>query len=753
MQVQSGARVPVIVSVVVMAMLAALVATAPVAVAQQDPGPDGPAPTEVTAAAAEWLVGLYDAGSVQSPGGLADLIFALAGAEAGGQDTIASATADLQAAASAYVDSGSELDEGPLGKALLGITVGGGQAPEVERELRDLMVVDGQDAGRFGDAGPFIQSLAVMALQAGESGAPAESLAWLASRRCPDGGFTFGLAEQDGVSVPCDASGEGDLDTTALTIQALLGTGGTDADSRDGAASWLPDQQADDGSFDDNANSSGLSAQALRSVGMTDAADQAADFIATLQIPAGQDDAGAIRFKADDDGSLFLATSQGILAFGAGALQMLGTANGQGACAGTEGVTVVVDLTFFQDGEILQGCAVGDPATGLEALRSAGFDIITQQSDFGEFVCAIEGLPELACDQPFEGQFWGYSQGEPDGSWTAYEVGADVNDPVPGIPEGWKYGEGEGPGIPAPYTAGPSVVERFAADNRITTAIEISKAGFANGAAQTVLLTRADDFADALAGTPLATALGGPLLTTPSDALPQVVAAEIQRVSPDDGVVHVLGGTAAISQSVVDQIQTLGYTVVRVAGEDRINTAIEVAGLLGDPSQLLITTGYDFPDALAAGTAAAAIGDAAVLLTTSATPHPAVDAYLADHPDATAFALGGPAAAAYPDATPVVGTSREETAVAVAQQFFTAPGVVGIARRDDFADALAGGVDAATRGAPLLITSTGSLAAEVQDYLCANPSVESAVVYGGENAVSAPTADAVAVAIAGSSCP
>jgi hypothetical protein len=39
---------------------------------------------------------------------------------------------------------------------------------------------------------------------------------------------------------------------------------------------------------------------------------------------------------------------------------------------------------------------------------------------------------------------------------------------------------------------------------------------------------------------------------------------------------------------------------------------------------------------------------------------------------------------------PVSGSSREETAVAVADVFFDQPVVVGFAPRDDFPDALAG---------------------------------------------------------------
>ncbi len=92
----------------------------------------------------------------------------------------------------------------------------------------------------------------------------------------------------------------------------------------------------------------------------------------------------------------------------------------------------------------------------------------------------------------------------------------------------------------------PTTVGRVAGDDRQLTAIEASRADFADGAAATVVLTRDDLFADALAGTPLAVAQDGPLLTTTPDGLADDVLAEIQRVLPEGSEVLVLGGPDAL---------------------------------------------------------------------------------------------------------------------------------------------------------------------------------------------------------------
>ena len=109
--------------------------------------------------------------------------------------------------------------------------------------------------------------------------------------------------------------------------------------------------------------------------------------------------------------------------------------------------------------------------------------------------------------------------------------------------------------------------------------------------------------------------------------------------------------------------------------------------------------------------------------------------YLAAHPGASLYALGGPAAAALPSATAVVGSDRFETALAVARAFFTAPAGVGLASGMVFPDALSGGADAAAQGWPMLITRTAELPSGVAQYVADTPSISRATVYGGPAAV------------------
>ena len=83
-------------------------------------------------------------------------------------------------------------------------------------------------------------------------------------------------------------------------------------------------------------------------------------------------------------------------------------------------------------------------------------------------------------------------------------------------------------------TPGSSSVtpSRVSGADRQSTAVAVSSAAFPGGSASAVVLARADAFADALAGGPLAAAKHAPLLLTSSGSLDAVTSAEILRVLP-----------------------------------------------------------------------------------------------------------------------------------------------------------------------------------------------------------------------------
>ncbi|RPF26708.1 hypothetical protein [Georgenia muralis] len=167
------------------------------------------------------------------------------------------------------------------------------------------------------------------------------------------------------------------------------------------------------------------------------------------------------------------------------------------ACTGPDGVTVVVDLTDL-GGAVEVGCADGDPATGREALESAGF--APTDSSPG-FICAVEGLPD-PCPEEFDGSYWSYWTAEPAGDWVAQTEGADTTDPVPGTFEGWRYNDGStGPGV------APAALAGTAASDAATEDASASAPDSADASGEAATDEVAGDGPDADGGFPVGAAL------------------------------------------------------------------------------------------------------------------------------------------------------------------------------------------------------------------------------------------------------
>lgn len=287
---------------------------------------------------------------------------------------------------------------------------------------------------------------------------------------------------------------------------------------------------------------------------------------------------------------------------------------------------------------------------------------------------------------------------------------------------------------------------RYAGANRYDTAVCASLSTWASAGdpdvkpeflAGAVVLARGDAFPDALAGGPFATHVNAPLLLTSPTALLPTVQAEIQRVLPTGGTVYLLGGTGSLSAGVEAKLTSLGYAPTRLAGANRFETAIRIAEAMPATSDFFITTGMDFPDALAAGSTAAYLNrgtGTSVLLFTNNTAMPAVTRDFAVARRAqfgrwnlvTAGGAADRAAVTAFGATSLaerfVGRNRFETATLLARKYYVEGGsLVGagaaIANGMDFPDALAATSTLAIYGEPLLLAQTGALSAETRQFL------------------------------------
>jgi putative cell wall-binding protein len=183
-------------------------------------------------------------------------------------------------------------------------------------------------------------------------------------------------------------------------------------------------------------------------------------------------------------------------------------------------------------------------------------------------------------------------------------------------------------------------VTRLAGANRYATAAAISRAGFAGGV-PVVYLATGESFADALSGGAAAALRGAPLLLTTSSSLSLEAGVELLRLVPDEIVV--LGGTAAVSNAVLDAIEAVtGTEPDRIAGADRYATAaaVSAATFPASTTEAFVTTGDRYPDALAA-VPAAARRRAPVLLVSRTSLPPSAATELARLTTQTITVVGG----------------------------------------------------------------------------------------------------------------
>ena len=302
----------------------------------------------------------------------------------------------------------------------------------------------------------------------------------------------------------------------------------------------------------------------------------------------------------------------------------------------------------------------------------------------------------------------------------------------------------------------------FDGGDRYETASKIAVgSGFSNVA--DVVIATGEQFPDALAGGVLASALASPVLLTASTSVPTTTGAALVTLKATG--VTLLGGTSAISTGVENDLKARGYTVDRVAGIDRYDTALQVAkaanavtptGKVNGETTAFLATGQGFADALAAGPASYE-HHLPILLTTSGTLSPSARQGIEDLDIQKVVILGGSAAVSSAVETQVKaitgvstverlgGVDRTATATKVAQWAIDNLGFtnthVNLARGDSFADALAGGPHGGReKAATLLANSPTALDATSNantTFLSDHAStLESGHIFGGTAAIS-----------------
>lgn len=250
---------------------------------------------------------------------------------------------------------------------------------------------------------------------------------------------------------------------------------------------------------------------------------------------------------------------------------------------------------------------------------------------------------------------------------------------------------------------------------------------------------------------------GAPLLLVTKSSLNAEVKNAINAM-PGPIDVHVVGGSAVVSDHVLDQIEALSpvHEVDRVYGTDRYKTAVAVANRMKTvlsnegkplPDTALIANGQDpakFSDALALSPVAWT-KHAPILLVGKDTLPTATKNALAGFSASKRYIAGGSATVS--EATRVKcgvsvanrlwGSSRYYTATKIASKAVSAGWVpnwnIGVAATQP--DALAGGVSIAQTGGVLLLTAPTGLPTATKSWIEDNQPYAHAFIYGSKSSI------------------
>lgn len=290
-------------------------------------------------------------------------------------------------------------------------------------------------------------------------------------------------------------------------------------------------------------------------------------------------------------------------------------------------------------------------------------------------------------------------------------------------------------------------IDRYSGADRFAMAVGISEEFDAG--VDIVFVVNGLNYPDALSAGPVAARFGGPILLVTPSGIPAVVAAELERLDPE--TIVVVGGVNSVGTAVYDQLAGYANEIDRVAGATRFDASLNLVGAAYGGSgaeTVYIATGNNFPDALAAGSAASKQNAPMLLVNGHST---AVDAATAEVLEGLGTSrivvVGGPASvtpafvaslSAVSGVSEVVrrsGADRFEAAAGVNRAAFPAADTVFLATGMNFPDALAGGPLAGAWQAPIYLVQRDCVPWSVLDEIVRLQPREIKVL-GGPNSVS-----------------
>ena len=261
----------------------------------------------------------------------------------------------------------------------------------------------------------------------------------------------------------------------------------------------------------------------------------------------------------------------------------------------------------------------------------------------------------------------------------------------------------------------------------------------------TAVVAYGDNYADALSGAYLAKVNNAPLLLINENNMQGAI--DYIKTNLKHGKsskVYLLGGTKVMPELMRTKLEDR-FTVKRLSGDDRFATNIAILKEAGvNDEELIVSSGYDFADSLAAsatGRPILLVGDTitkeqmAYLKTIETRKYTVTGGINSVNTsiEGTLKSLG--------TVDRVYGEDRYKTSISIAKHFFKNPKTAVVGYGDNFPDGLCGGVLAERRGAPLLLINEKNTDSAKQ-YVKDN-SIKESIVLGGKILISDAVVDSI----------
>jgi len=285
-------------------------------------------------------------------------------------------------------------------------------------------------------------------------------------------------------------------------------------------------------------------------------------------------------------------------------------------------------------------------------------------------------------------------------------------------------------------------ISRISGSDRYDTSFKIQEFLTKDEFSYYAVFASGEGFSDALSAGILAGEFEAPLILVRKDSIPKVISDNYSRIT--FGRSFLVGGTNSVSKKVEDEIHKNISVTIRLAGKNRLDTALSIYGPILEKRKELVLgdafssyNGYVYADALTAMPYMYQLnkhdmGPLPLL------PYAGEDASIVFGGYNSVPKLVG-------EKSRIYGADRYKTAVEIAKAFKSNLNkdvdTIVLASGEDYPDALCAGPLASSKNAAILLTNSKTLNEDTKEYIKSNTNIKNIIIVGGEKSISSSVED------------